>query len=198
MKKGTLLMMLFLSFSSVLLGQEKTKPYDDSDVYKVYDVIIRNEWPISVAKATRLVLQAETTTIPGFGENKLCLKPAPGDEPTLGPLLASYTKANEKPWVLQKNFKLDIPYEIVPRSELDKIFAPNSDGWKPFNTKYPNSGGFIHMSAVGFNADKTLALVYMGHLCGGLCGGGTHHLLEKREGKWIEIPWRGETCMWAS
>lgn len=190
--------MMLLSCSSVLLGQESAKPYDDRDAYEVYGAIIGDEWPISAAKATRLVLQAETTTFPGFGENKLCLKPAPGDEPTLGPLLTSYTKANEKPRVLQKNFKLDIPYELVSRSELDKIFAPNSDGWKPFNTKYPNSGGFIHMSAVGYNADKTLALVYMGHWCGGLCGGGTHHLLEKRAGNWVEIPWRGETCSWAS
>lgn len=187
--------MIFLSFSSVLMGQESPKPYDDSDAYEVYAAIIGNEWPISAAKATRLVLQAEITTFPF---RPMCLKPAPGDELTLGPLLTSYTKANEEPRVLQKSFKLDIPYELVSRSELDKIFAPNSEGWKPFNTKYPNSGGFIHMSAVGFNADKTLALVYMGHWCGGLCGGGTHHLLEKRDGNWIEIPWRGESCSWAS
>ncbi|MEO7157279.1 MAG: hypothetical protein ABI039_06950, partial [Vicinamibacterales bacterium] len=40
-----------------------------------------------------------------------------------------------------------------------------------------DSGGFMVISAVGFNAARTRAMVYMAHSCGSLCGGGTHHLL---------------------
>ena len=54
------------------------------------------------------------------------------------------------------------------------------------------------MSAVGFNVDKTLALVYVGHSCGGLCGGGSYHLLKKAGEKWVESPWKGVSCSWAS
>jgi hypothetical protein len=195
MKKGTLLLLMFLSCSSVLVGQEKPKSYDDRDAYEVYAAIIGDEWPISAAKATQLVIQAETTMFP---HRPMCLKPAPGDESTLGALITSYLKANEKPRLLQRKFRVELPYEVVSKSVLDEFFPKDVDGWPRFHARYPNSGGFIHMSAVGFNPDKTLALVYMGHWCAGLCGGGTHHLLEKKDGKWVEIPWRGEFCSWAS
>jgi len=64
--------------------------------------------------------------------------------------------------------------------------------------RVPGSGGYVEMSAVGFNSDKTLALLYAGHSCGGLCGGGTYHLLKKADGKWTEINWPGTTCTWVS
>jgi hypothetical protein len=42
----------------------------------------------------------------------------------------------------------------------------------------------FEVSAVGFNNGRTRALVYTGHHCGNLCGGGQYHLLVKKEGKW--------------
>jgi hypothetical protein len=42
-------------------------------------------------------------------------------------------------------------------------------------------------------------MVYMAHSCGSLCGGRTHHLLEKVEGVWREAKIPGvSNCMWAS
>jgi len=45
-----------------------------------------------------------------------------------------------------------------------------SDGWDGFYKRFQDSGGFIIVSAVGFNADKTQAIVYSGSSCGMLCG----------------------------
>jgi len=42
----------------------------------------------------------------------------------------------------------------------------------------------FEVSAVGFNNEHTRALVYVGHICGGLCGRGTYHLMVKINGKW--------------
>ena len=52
------------------------------------------------------------------------------------------------------------------------------------------------MSAVGFNKETTLAVVYTGSSCGGLCGSWSFHLLEKTDGKWKEAP--GVTCSMVS
>ena len=54
------------------------------------------------------------------------------------------------------------------------------------------------LDSVAFNADKTIAVVYMGHSCGSLCGGGTFYVLEKKDGIWKNMRWRGTSCAWAS
>lgn len=69
--------------------------------------------------------------------------------------------------------------------------------WKTFYDRYPDSGGWIELSAVGFNTEKTVAVVYIGHNCGVLCGGGHFHVLQKREGKWQPLKWKGSSCAWA-
>ena len=62
-----------------------------------------------------------------------------------------------------------------------------------------DSGGYMVASAVGFDPVKRRAMVYMAHSCGALCGGGTHHLLEKVDGAWREAKIPGvSNCVWAS
>jgi hypothetical protein len=43
--------------------------------------------------------------------------------------------------------------------------------------------GWIDISGVGFNDRNTIAVVYIGHHCGSLCGGGKFHVLQKKDGK---------------
>jgi hypothetical protein len=54
------------------------------------------------------------------------------------------------------------------------------------------------LDSVAFNADKTIAVVNMGHSCGNRCGGGTFYVLEKKDGIWKNMRWRGTSCAWAS
>ena len=62
-----------------------------------------------------------------------------------------------------------------------------------------NAVVIFEVSAVGFNADRARALVYVGHDCGGMCGGGTYHLLVKKEGHWQnDREYRGGGCGWAA
>jgi len=77
-------------------------------------------------------------------------------------------------------------------------YALEKGGWEDFYKRYPNSGGWIELSAVGFNADKMAAVVYMGHYCGGLCGGAGFHVPQKKDGKCAPLEWKGETCVWRS
>jgi hypothetical protein len=192
----------FLLISSYMISTAQTiaTSYDDPDAYAVYDAIVVNEWPVRIAKAGKLVIQAETSDYPAIGGNNgICLTPAVGEESTLGPLIEAYAEANKRTSLLRRKFDLPYGYEIVPQETIAAIFKEKGPaGWKDFYKKYPNSGGSIELSAVGFNSDKTLALVYVGHSCGGLCGGGTYHLLKKTDGKWSEIKWNGGSCAWAS
>jgi len=165
-------------------------PYVDSDAYEVYSAILPSEWPVRVAHAKMLVIRSETS---GYG---MCLHPEKDSEDMIGSAIAEYVELNKKPLVLQRNLSLAIPYDLITFKDLKS--AINQGGWDGFYKKYPDSGGWIELSAVGFNAEKTVAVVYMGHSCGGLCGGGQFHVLQKKEGKWVPLNWKGSSCAWAS
>ncbi|MGH9819763.1 MAG: hypothetical protein ACRD43_06305 [Pyrinomonadaceae bacterium] len=183
----------------IAVGQETPAGYTDKDAYEIYSALLGEEWPVSVAKAKTLVIQTETVDYPNMGDAMSCLAPAKGKESLFDPVLAAYHKANKSPAFLQRKFDESFTYELVSRDWIKKLFDEKSiGGWKDFYAKYPDSGGIISMSAVGFNVDKTIALVYMGHSCGGLCGGGRYHMLQKTDGKWAEIHWQDISCSWAS
>jgi hypothetical protein len=98
---------------------------------------------------------------------------------------------------LERKFSLKIKYLLVKDEEIDALFKDNvMGGWEAFHRKHPKSSGILTLSRVGFNADKTQALVYKGWSCGGLCGGGGYTLLTKKKGVWVVGPDIGPT--WVS
>jgi hypothetical protein len=185
--------MLALILSSLLFSslpaQVTSSAYDDADAYEVYAAILPSEWPLRVAHAKQLVILRETRAY------QMCLKPATQSEAKVGPAISNYLELNKKKWELQPKLSFATPYQFL---EAQKIEALMKQGWDAYYHRYPDSGGVIAVSAVGFNPDKTIAVVYMGHSCGMLCGGGTFHVLEKIDGKWKPLQWTGSSCAWAS
>ncbi len=56
----------------------KPAPYIDPEAYAVYSEVIMKEWPVTVAKAKRLIIQAENAESIAIGSQKaMCLKPSP-------------------------------------------------------------------------------------------------------------------------
>ena len=100
----------------------------------------------------------------------------------------------KKKLVLERKF--DLPqYALIGPTEIRAIQERSrvAAGF-PFNASV-----IFHVSAVGFNRDGTRALVYVGHDCGSLCGGGGYHLLVKKDGQWqVDREYRGVTCVWGS
>jgi hypothetical protein len=76
-------------------------------------------------------------------------------------------------------------------SEALKLL-PKQGFWKEFYKRYPGSGGIIVFSPVGFNPERTRAIVYSGDGCGLLCGEWNFHLFQKINGSWTEAP--GVNC----
>jgi hypothetical protein len=82
-----------------------------------------------------------------------------------------------------------VPASMLTLAELKTIFMGFADdGWKRFYAKYPRSGGYITVSRVGLSLDKTLAIFYVGQLCGSLCGHGQLHVLKRDGEAWVELP----------
>jgi len=192
-------LVITLSGIRVADGQTEQSAYTDAEAYAVYSVMLSPERPVSAAKARILVIETETVDYPKYSDDdSKCLASPKGEESIYDPVIAAYRAANKTASLLQPKFDLPVPYKLVSTSWIEGLFAKNGGGWKEFYAKYPNSGGLISMSAVGFNADKTIALVYMGYSCGGLCGSGGFHVLKKINGSWAEIKWAGASCAWVS
>jgi hypothetical protein len=186
----SLLILPLLLSQGVTTSGDKTTPYEDQEAYEVYSAILPSEWPLRVAHAKTLIIQSETK---GY---EMCLRPEEEWQEKVGPAISDYVRSNAKPLLLQRRFNVEVTYQLIIATELSS--AIKTAGWEGFYQHYPDSGGWMELSAVGFNSNKTVAVVYMGHHCGMLCGGGGFHVLEKKDGQWVALEWKGSSCAWAS
>jgi hypothetical protein len=88
----------------------------------------------------------------------------------------SFTLRNLYHTQLQSNFRLPNRARAALASTAE-IHSPD------FETRFPNNVGYIALSGVGFNANRTEALFYIAHFCP-LCGGAGYVWMEKRNGLW--------------
>ena len=84
--------------------------------------------------------------------------------------------------------KLTFPtkYILISQAERRAIFskADVNKSWQSFQQKYSGANGYINVSNIGFNEDRTQALVDTFRKCGDKCGGERMVLMTKVKGKW--------------
>ncbi len=169
------------------------QPYNVAEAYQIYSLLLPQEESYGFAKGT-LVIQEETiSTSPLSAEN--CLPPEETNK--FKDAIAEYKQLQGKKWSLKRSFQIEKTYEIVSSNTIRLLLKKRAvyHQGDPFYKRYPGSGGFIVMSPVGFDKQKTLAVVYTGSSCGSLCGLWRFHLLEKVDGRWKEVPGAGDACV---
>jgi hypothetical protein len=177
---------------------QEPQPYLDAEAYEVYAVRLPDQWPWAEAHAKQLVIQQETAVFPKLGTDTECL-PGGDDFPeSWKEVLRDYKKQNEATRVLVRGFVIEKSYNLIPKQEFADLFKKDGPGWSGFYSRYPDSGGIIQLSAVGFNRERTKAMLYVGHSCGWLCGGGGYAFVQKKDGKWVRAIVKGVSCAWAS
>lgn len=173
--------------------EEQAKVYEAGEAYELYSAIL--------PKTNHLLVRDETQT------HDFCLSAL--DEQAaaaLGVAIKNYHELNDdNSWRLARKFNSAIGYELLPEAEVMSMF-PNGvsgqesrAGWQTFSKKHPGTEGWIEFSAVGFNENRTLAVVYMGYHCGEACEGGEFRAMEKTDGKWQLMKGKGKWnhCIWA-
>jgi hypothetical protein len=170
------------------------KPYSDQEAYRVYEAVLPLDQIGQESKT--LIIRAETEPY-----RTDCVRPDEQSKRVVASAIADYDKINKQKWILQRSFHIDKPYEVLTEKKIaglrDDVAGPHG-GWEGLEQHYPGAYGEIELSAVGFNPEKTIAIVYIGHYCGVLCGGGEFHVLQKEDGRWKLLKWGGETCGWVS
>ncbi|MGI8638825.1 MAG: hypothetical protein ACR2MG_02580 [Pyrinomonadaceae bacterium] len=96
-----------------------------------------------------------------------------------------YQAKNEENQKLVNNFTVSGKVVFISEKEENQLFRKGQDGWANFYKKYPKAKRMISFSRVGFNQERTQALVSVSVGCGWLCGEGSFIVLQKENGKWI-------------
>ena len=191
MKKYLLLTAIVVLLAYVILPRTASRVNASAEEYAVYSAVIANMFDgervtfDTGAKIKLLVIQDVTATDPTTRDDSR------QDDQYFRRMFSTLTEGvakdyrakNNKPVRLVDSFGFIVKHVLVDKQEVDKIFI-GGGSWEEFYKRYPDSGGFIILSRVGFNAAMNQALVYIQHGCGGLCGTGHYVLLEKSVDRW--------------
>ena len=148
-------------------AQPQLDSITDPDAYAVYAAVIPQAWA-HVSKEV-LLLQQETE-----GLKDTCFSSIRTAGAEWGAIAIVYQQENARVRVLERLLPVDTPYRLVPHAEIladDKRLE------------------YAAVSAVGFNAAKTKALVSVSFRNSGFI-----QFMEIREGKWVFAPVDG--CNW--
>lgn len=166
-------------------GQSISGPVVSDEEYEIYSTVIKQKY---VQPNTKLLIIEERTFRYDFSlEND-----EPWREKRKGVSIdrsasEDYEARNSQPWLLNKAmFKLSAKLNLITDLDLKAIFHGHWGEleWIAYYRKYPDSTGFIMLSRIGFNTDRTQGLLYIGSRCGPGCGEISFLLLEKASGTW--------------
>ena len=172
-------------------------PLSDPDAYAVYAAALPRRF-----RSPALTILQNT-----HSSDDACITADDAVEPEWMPVSESYRQENARGRVLQEGFDLGVPYSIVPMTTLRKLMqdaghdlstwsGQQSTGGEVF-ARFPG-GRLVTLSAVGFNAQKTRAIVTVQADCfpwasGLSCKQGDRLKMKKENGAWAIA---GRTCGW--
>lgn len=110
---------------------------------------------------------------------------APGDRQTeWNEVLADYDQHCHDVIELDRDsFRTELPVRLL-NAEDQRRFDPQRPP-----AEFADGAGLHQFTQVFFNANHSLAAVKEGMWCGSLCGNWMWVVLERRQGRWVMLPW---------
>lgn len=163
----------------------------DEEEYAVFSALIQS---LYASGAKVLVIDNFVSGCVPVGNNaegerawQQSLNKLPGKLPKLSSkTLADFKSKSRLCRPLEAKLTLPTKYILISQQERQTIFSKSdvNKSWQSFNQKYPGANGYINVSNIGFNEDRSQALVDTFRKCGDKCGGEKMVLLTKTNGKW--------------
>ena len=167
---------VFAQAPSVDNLQSKPTVETDPDAYQVYATVIGRG--LTDAPNGIITIQRETESFSRATISNIGISGDRTFQKAWGSTLENFVERMRTPRILIGPIPMNSRYELVPMAQV--------------------SAPYYSVSSVGFNRAKTKAIVDLGHHCGGLCGGGQPHFLEKKNGKWTEVKVSADIEVWVS
>jgi hypothetical protein len=144
----------------------------DPDAYTIYATLLPTRW--RAVSEDALLLQQET-------EPTVRCPTKLVQDAEWAAVENTFKAENARVQLLQPMLRLDIPYRFVSRADIAADDARLALKYPGIWQRRPETIEYAAVSAVGFNADKTKAIVSLS-----VRSSGTLYWLEKREGQWVQ------------
>jgi len=166
-------------------ARQQLDPITDADAYSVYAAVIPQTW--AQVSTGKLLLQQETEGMESWWSN--CLPSITNAGPEWDAVAVAFRQENVRVRVLDRLLPIDTPYRLVPRAEIRADDARLARMYPGPMRDRPGSMKYAAVSAVGFNAGKTKAIVSV--RLRSTEGMVDIPFMEIREGKWVNVPLGG-------
>ena len=155
---------------------------DDLD-YRLYSLILDELFP----ETENLVVNQDTPAVSAsLGREYIqSLKEAYPEMDTT--VFWDYILVNDTVYYLENKFSVaSKKVSLISNEEIQYIFNTMdiNKGWEEFYRRFPNSTGTISFSRIGYNTDKTQAMVDMGNMYASLGGEGRLIFLKLENNEW--------------
>jgi hypothetical protein len=180
---------------SALLSPERTLSKEDKkaggEEKRLADVSRKKRPYLSAFRGDVLVVRQQTRSPEMLDEDRVKTVESSS---LVGPdvkldrkLIDDFNSKNKDPHPLSNSFTADRTVILLSKDESTELF--NKGGWDEYYKRYPQSGGMIMLSRVGFNANRDRAFLYVDSLSGPRTGAGYFVLLQKSRasGNWYII-----------
>jgi hypothetical protein len=148
--------------------------------YEIYAIVLQRAWK---NQTDTPLLQQETEPVQGCGGFFEEMTGAWGEVAT------DFRRQNAREQTLQSALPIDIHYRLIHRAEIQADDARLAQKYPGIWQRRPGSMEYWAVSMVGFNRDRTKAMVYWrSRMKGGIVR------LELKDGRWIDA--LGNTCGW--
>jgi hypothetical protein len=157
----------------------------DSAEYDVYSAVIAGR--VLGKDVTKIVIAKNTVKAGKFDKQieesrETFIKNVSAD---LGPdTVDDYLNKGRESRSIEPRSMGGVDFVVLDQSIIATFFQKGPDGWADLKARYPDIGGVLTFSRVGFNHDMNQALVYAGWSCGPRCGQGDYFFLQKQAGAW--------------
>ena len=163
----------------------------DNEEYAVYSALLQS---LYAGGAKLLVMDNYVSGCVPVGNNaegekawQQSLNSLPSKLPKLSAkTLADFKSKARQCRSIEAKLTLPVKYLLLSKQERKQIFATpdTKKAWANFHQKYAGATGYINVSNIGFNEDRTQALVNTYRKCGVQCGAEKIVLLTKGNGQW--------------
>jgi hypothetical protein len=159
----------------------------DSEAHLIYATVVPEMWASTSSPQDPIVLQQETTDVSVMGVSACGSWLPRRKDPEWVEIWKNFLQENARRKVLPLALPISQPYRLITLAEIAQI---NARLGLQVPGDQPDDPPYVAVSAIGFNSDKTKAIVYVrvrnrGHWSG----------MERRDGKWITAP-DSEICTW--
>jgi|SRR5688572_3123042 len=180
-----------ISVGTVVIGQTRNVAVQsldsvtDAEALRVYAFVVPALW--ATRSKEPIVLRRETENVEAM---KQCRASAPSPDPDWIAVQKSFVQENARRKVLPQALPFNEPYRLIGLAEIEDLDVRLALKYPGVYNERPDSPPYVAVSAVGFNSDKTKAMVYVRLRDRGMLQG-----LELRDGQWMTAP-KSSGCMW--